>query len=227
MDYEVESGFLDSRTGFHFTQRRIPSRIKTACRRGGRDKTTITIYVTRSLQGGGPHKTNTLPNSSNNYSDNKTMKPAAALLLLAAAPVLAQTAVPLSESPISAKPSTSSLRGAASSRATSSSSSSSSSSALSELPTEDSAAAAARDLQQQLHPDQGCYYNYGLGNIQNVTCTQTLLGQCSELMANDCASSQQQAIEYGASECQHFTVWLENSSSCDWAFVCCDDPFSD
>jgi hypothetical protein len=159
------------------------------------------------------------------------MKPATApLLLLAAAPVLAQTTALLSESPsvvavaASTKPSTSSLRGASSSRATSSSSSLS----LSESSPEDSAAAvAARDLQQQLHPDQGCYYNYGLGNIQNITCTQTLLGQCSELMANDCASSRQQAIEYGASECQHFTVWLENSSSCDWAFVCCDDPFSD
>jgi hypothetical protein len=185
------------------------------------------------LPGGGPHKTNTLPNSNTN-SRNKTMKPAtASLLLLAAAPALAQTTVLLSESPsvavtvaaASTKPSTSSLRGTASSRATSSSSSLS----LSESSPEDSAAAAAaaRDLQQQLHPDQGCYYNYGLGNIQNVTCTQTLLGQCSELMANDCASSQQQAIEYGASECQHFTVWLENSSSCDWAFVCCDDPFSD
>jgi hypothetical protein len=136
-------------------------------------------------------------------------------LFLAAMPVLAHTAS-LSESPVIAtKTTSSSLRGAASALPSSSSSSST-------LSSQEEEEDASRSL--QLQPDESCYYYGAPGQLTNVTCTPTLLGKCDQLMSSDCANTEQEAIDDATFPCTTFAVWYENSDSCAWAYVCCDDP---
>jgi hypothetical protein len=129
-------------------------------------------------------------------------------------PVLAQT-VSLSESPLVAtKTSSSSLRGAASALPSSSLSSST-------LPSQEGEGEDER-RSLQLQPDESCYYYGAPGQLTNVTCTPSLLGKCDQLMSNDCAATEQEAIDDATYPCTTFAVWYENSDSCAWAYVCCD-----
>jgi hypothetical protein len=124
----------------------------------------------------------------------------AVALLLAAAPILAQT-----DPSTSSSLSSFSLRGAASS------------SSSAKPPTD------ARSL--QLNPQESCYF-YGtpFAPPTNITCTADRLSKCDQLMSSDCADTQQQAIDDAEAPCTYFAVWYENSDSCAWAFVCCDNP---
>jgi hypothetical protein len=191
-------------------------RVLHATTRRDQITTTARALVSGALQRkGSQNRNHPRARSSQQRQQPTTMKTTA--LLLAAMPVVAHT-VSLSESPVVAtKPSSSSLRGAASSALPSSSSSST----TLPLPSQEEED-ARRSL--QLQPDESCYYYGAPGQLTNVTCTPSLLGKCDQLMSSDCATTEQEAIDDATYPCTTFAVWYENSDSCAWAYVCCDNP---
>jgi hypothetical protein len=206
--FEYRTGICDVRRIKFCTQARI-LHLASACDDGARPNHD---YGAGGNLGGSPKEGLTKPQPPTHLfiSTTTTTAMKTTALLLAAMPVLAHTAS-LSESPVIAtKTTSSSLRGAASSALPSSSTT---------LPSHDED--AARNL--QLQPDESCYYYGAPGQLTNVTCTPSLLGKCDQLMSSDCAATEKEAIDDATFPCTTFAVWYENSDSCAWAYVCCDN----
>jgi hypothetical protein len=154
--------------------------------------------------------TKTKSHNNNNNNNNNNNKPATMKVISALA--LATLAV---SSPITAAASADSVP------ATKASSSLRGSTATSEEAASESAASSSSGLHRMLQrPDETCWaVGDQTGNNDQIPCTQDVLNSCNNVPA--CAASEQDAISFGSTWCNIWTVWNNEESDCQWQYMCC------